>query len=132
MFWKRNKSRDNDLDQEIRSHLDLEAEEQQANGLSPEEAGYAARRALGNATLVKESTRAAWRWRLLEQLIQDLRYGGRTLRRSPGFTTIAVLSLALGIGANTAIFTLIDALVLKSLPVSHPEELVGVTRDSVN
>lgn len=122
MFWKR-RNRNADLDRELRSHLDLEAEEQRDRGLSPEEAGYAARRALGNATQIKESVYAVWHWAFLDQLLQDLRYATRTLRRAPGFAAIALLSLALGIGANTAIFSLLDAVILKSLPVSRPEQL---------
>ncbi|MGH9584896.1 MAG: permease prefix domain 1-containing protein [Bryobacteraceae bacterium] len=123
MFWRKRKSRDEDLNREIRSHLELEAEEQQERGLSPDEARYAAKRALGNATLVKEKVREAWGWAFFEQLVQYLRYAGRTLRRTPGFTVVAVLSLALGIGANTSVFSVLDAVLLKSLPVSHPEQL---------
>jgi predicted permease len=91
--------------------------------LSPDEARFAARRAFGNATLIKEDVRAVRNWTLLEQLAQDLRYAARTMRKSWGFSTVAILSLALGIGANTAIFGLIDALLLKSLPVKDPQSL---------
>jgi predicted permease len=106
----------------------LEAEEQQDTGLSADEASFAARRALGNATLVKEQVRETWGWTALEIFLQDLRYGLRTLRRSPGFAAVAVLSIGLGIGVNTAIFTLMDAVLLKSLPVREPERLVQFLR----
>ncbi len=83
----------------------------------------AAQRAFGNAVYLKEEVRAAWGWTWVERLAQDLRYGVRVLRKSPGFAAIAVASLALGIGANTAVFSIVDAFLLKSLPVSHPEDL---------
>jgi hypothetical protein len=91
--------------------------------MSPEEAHYAALRKFGNLTRAKEDVREVWSIVWLEQLLQDLRFGWRMLRKSPGFTTVVVLSLALGIGANTAIFTLIDAILYKMLPVKNPQEL---------
>jgi predicted permease len=126
MFWRRIE-REQDLERELRSHLDLEAEEQQGRGLPAEEARYAARRAFGNATYVKEDVRAMWGWTSLERFWQDLRYSARTLRNTPVFTAVAVLSLALGIGANTAIFSLLNAVVLRLLPVSDPRQLVQLT-----
>jgi predicted permease len=109
------RKRERDLDRELRSHLDLEAEE---SG-DPNKA----LRALGNTALIKEDTRAAWGWMWLDRLWQDLRYAARMLRKNPGFTTVAVLSLTLAIGANTALFSVLDAVLWKSLPVRDPREL---------
>jgi predicted permease len=126
MIWLRRKQRERDLEREIRADLELEAEEQQENGLSMEEARYAASRAFGNTALVKEEVREMWGWVFLDRLKQDSIYALRGMRKSPGFTATAVLSLALGIGANTAIFSLIDAVMLRWLPVREPQELAQV------
>ncbi len=123
MWWKR-KQHEHDLERELRSHLDLEVEERLHDGLSPRDARYAAQRALGNTALIQENTRAMWTWASLDPLTKDLRYAFRTIRNNAAFSTAAILSLALGIGANTAIFSLIDALLLRSLPVRNPAELV--------
>ena len=125
MGWFR-KSREQDLQRELRSHLELEAQEQQESGRSPDDAPSAARRAFGNTTLVMEDIRAMWTWSPIDRLTQDLRYALRTMRKNLGFSAAAILSLALGIGANTAIFSLIDALLLRSLPVRNPAELAQV------
>ena len=109
---------------ELQFHLEEETEECRAAGMSAQEAREAARRELGNVGLVQEDTRATWSWTLLEQFLQDLRYGARSMLRNPAFTVLASLSLALGIGANTAIYSLMDALLMRSLPVPDPGSLV--------
>ena len=123
--WR--KDREADLERELRSDLELEAEEQQEAGVPAEEAQYRAMRSLGNAALVKEEVRKTWRWSWVEQFWQDVRYGLRGLRRSKGFTTVAALSLALGIGGNAAIFSLVNAILFQRLPFADPNCLVEVT-----
>ena len=126
------------LDEEIHDHIDREAEVNLARGMTPDEARRQARLAFGNVTLVREDARAAWTIRALEQSRQDVRYALRTLRKSPGFALVAILTLSLGISANTAIYTLIDALMLRSLPVSRPDQLLQISmtadgaRESIN
>jgi predicted permease len=112
------------LDQDMREHIERETQDNVERGMSPEEARYAAMRKFGNVTRVKEETREVWISVWLEQLWQDIRYGVRTLAKSPGLAAVAILTLALGIGANTAIFSLIDAVMLRSLPVENPSQLV--------
>ncbi|MGH9850514.1 MAG: ADOP family duplicated permease [Blastocatellia bacterium] len=120
--WRR--QRDEELDAEIRSHLDEAIRDRIERGEAPDEARANALREFGNVGLVKEVTREMWGWAGLERLGQDLRFGLRMLRKNPGFSLVAILTLALGIGANTAIFSLFDALMLRTLPVREPEQLV--------
>ena len=124
MAWWRRKQRERDLEREIRADLELEAAERQSDGLSAEAARQAALRAFGNPALVQEDVREAWGWHRLGQVVQDLRYAWRTARSNPAFSATAILSLALGIGANTAIFSLMNALLMRSLPVRDPAALV--------
>lgn len=124
MKWPQFKKRDADLERELRSDLELEEEEQREAGNSAEEARYAALRAFGNPALIREQTRVAWSWNWLESLARDLRLSLRTLRRTPGFTVIAILVMALGIGANVALFTVVRGVLLKPLPFQDPDQLV--------
>src|SRR5215475_3080204 len=115
-----------ELDEELRYHIERQTEELIAKGMAEEEARYAALRAMGGVEQRKEECRDMRRVRPIENLIQDLRYGVRTLRKSSGFTAVAVLTLALGIGANTAIFSMFEGVVLAPLPYKDAERLVLV------
>ncbi len=117
---------DRDLAEEIQQHLDEKTEDLVRDGMSRDEASWAARRAFGNVTLTRERGRDVWRWALVEDLASDARYALRQLRRSPSFAAAAVLTLAIGIGANTAIFSIADAALLNPLPFPHPDRLVTV------
>ncbi len=117
---------EDDLAEELRFHLAEETERNFARGMGSEEAALAARRAFGNATAAQEEARETYTWRWLEDLAQDVRYGVRGLLQNKTFTAAVLLIVALGIGANTATFTLVDALILRPLPVPHPEQLVAI------
>ena len=113
-----------ELQEEMQLHLDLRRQQQVEQGVAPNDAAAAAHRRFGNATLLRERSYTAWGWSLLEGLLQDVIFGLRAMLRSPGLTVVALLSLALGIGANTAIFSLMDAVMLRSLPVKDPGNLL--------
>jgi len=122
-WWLQRRRREDELREELQFHLEQEALEREQAGLSDEDARWAARRDLGNVARLREDIRSLWMWRPLEELAQDLRYTWRTLFRERTVTLFAVLSLALGIGANTAIFSLMDAALWKPMPVRDPQQL---------
>jgi predicted permease len=120
--WRSN----SELEEEFQAHLELETQANLDRGLSPREARFAARRTIGNVTLLAENARAADPFGRLQGVLQDFRYGIRNMLRSPGFTAVAVLSLALGIGANTAVFSLLNRVVFRPLPVIHPAQVLAL------
>src|SRR5688572_29566353 len=124
MWWLRPGRKEEELREELQFHLEQEAEERQRDGLPEDKARFAARRDLGNEARLREDARAIWTWRPLDELSQDLRFALRTLFKTRAVAVFAILSLALGIGANTAIYSFMDAILLRSLPIGDPQSLV--------
>ncbi len=116
-----------ELSREVSAHLRLLADEFERRGMHPEQARFEAKRAYGGVEQAKELQREERSFLWLEQMRQDMRAAVRTFVKSPGFTAVALMSLALGIGANTAIFSFVNSMLLKSLPVPRPGELVSIT-----
>ena len=122
-------SRERELQEELRFHQEEEAEERQDDGLTADEAGWAARREIGNLALVEEDTRAAWGWTGPEQLARDIGYGLRQIRRNPSFSAIAIATLALGIGGIAAMFSAFDTVLIRPLPYTDADRLVMIWLD---
>src|ERR1700678_4283045 len=127
MQWWPIKKRNSDLERELQSDLALEEEEQRERGLSSEEARYAALRAFGNPTLIREQTRATWSWNWLESLANDVKYGFRGMGRNAGSTLFAILIVGLGIGGASTVFSVVNALLLRPLPFRDPQQLVWIS-----
>ena len=127
MRWSRITKRKADLERELQSDLALEEEEQRERGLSSEEAHYAALRAFGNPTLIREQTRATWSWNWLESLASDVKYGFRGMGRNAGSTLFAILIVGLGIGGASTVFSVVNALLLRPLPFRDPAQLVWIS-----
>ncbi len=126
------RDKDRDLRDEIQSHLDMATADRVERGATPSDAAASARRQLGNLSQIQEATRDVWGGRWIGQAAQDIRYALRIFRRSPGFALVAILSLTFGIGANTALFEVVNAVRLRTLPVTNPENLVEVRLTSMD
>src|ERR1700704_6099295 len=130
LFGRR--KREEELEEEVRSHLEMAARERVERGEAGAEAQHAARREFGNVGVVKEATREMWGGRWFNRLMQDLRFGARMIAKSPGFTAVAIPTLALGTGANTALFSVVNGVLFNPLPYPEPEQLVTLAESKPN